>query len=111
MSDVILDHWKQKISAKFSSRVSGDNRLWIKSKKWILNIDILVLISSILLLYCRYCDIEVVALCLKDVKTMNGNDPLFIKIFARFHRDYTAGRLPDWIVTKFRVEFNKDLKT
>lgn len=52
----------------------------------------------------KFCDIDVYCLCLKDVE--NGSGPILIKIFARFHRDYTEGRLPDWIVTRFSVKFD-----
>jgi len=53
----------------------------------------------------KYVDVDVYFLCLKEVGG-SSEPPILIKIFARFHREYTDGRLPDWIVTKFNVKFD-----
>jgi len=49
----------------------------------------------------KFCDIDVYFHCLKEVD--EGGEPIPIKIFARFHRDYTQGRLPNWIVTSLMI--------
>ena len=49
----------------------------------------------------RFCDIQMVFVGVKESPDSDG--AVSLKIEARFHRDFTEGRLPDWVITRFRV--------
>lgn len=54
----------------------------------------------------KYCDIEVNFIVLKKLDQVRSEGPrlLMCFIFAKFHRNYTAGRLPDWTITDLSLQ-------
>ncbi|XP_077550229.1 uncharacterized protein LOC144163236 isoform X2 [Haemaphysalis longicornis] len=54
----------------------------------------------------KYCDIEVNFIVLKKLDQVRSEGPrlLMCFIFAKFHRDYTVGRLPDWTITDLSLQ-------
>eukprot|EP00095_Tigriopus_kingsejongensis_P005320 maker-scaffold123_size333416-snap-gene-2.15 protein:Tk05320 transcript:maker-scaffold123_size333416-snap-gene-2.15-mRNA-1 annotation:"hypothetical protein KGM_03861" len=52
--------------------------------------------------YQKFCDIDVIVPAWKY--DSEGHRMAFVKIRARFSREYTENRLPEWTITKFAVE-------
>lgn len=52
--------------------------------------------------YQKFCDIDVIVPAWKI--NDQGQRMAFVKIRARFNRDFTEHRLPEWTITKFDVE-------
>jgi len=48
----------------------------------------------------KYCDIDVTIV---GVKEQDDNIPHVMQVQVRMHREYTDGCLPDWMVTRFRI--------
>ena len=55
--------------------------------------------------YQRFCDIDVDVAAVDRTREdiPEGMEPPTVNVEARFTRDYTQGKLPDWVITKFRV--------
>lgn len=51
----------------------------------------------------KFCDVDMIFVALKTAEHKSSSAMIFIEILARFHRNYTEGRLPDWTVSLFRV--------
>ncbi|XP_049766883.1 m-AAA protease-interacting protein 1, mitochondrial-like [Schistocerca cancellata] len=51
----------------------------------------------------KFCDVDMIFVALKTAEHKSSSALIFIEILARFHRNYTEGRLPDWTVSLFRV--------
>jgi len=49
----------------------------------------------------KYCDIDV---RLVGVKEDQDKAPIVVNVQMRLHREYTEGCLPDWMVTRFKIE-------
>ena len=60
--------------------------------------------------YEKYCDIDVVVPAVKRVSVSSGDGggakerAVFVQVRARFFREYTQGKLPEWTITRFEVE-------
>lgn len=49
----------------------------------------------------RFCDIDVAFVVMK--MAADGMPAAMMNIQTTFHREYTDGKLPDWVITRFRV--------
>ena len=48
---------------------------------------------------CRYCDIDLLILATSEDSTRRD-------VHLSLHREYTAGCLPDWMVTRYSVQIH-----
>ncbi|XP_066990973.1 m-AAA protease-interacting protein 1, mitochondrial isoform X2 [Anabrus simplex] len=51
----------------------------------------------------KFCDVDMIFIALKWAEHSGSNAYIFIEIIARFHREYSEGRLPDWTLSLFQV--------
>lgn len=52
----------------------------------------------------KYCDIDVTVIGTRIPYNTDKHSLIVLEYFARFHREYTEGRLPDWTITTFRLQ-------
>jgi len=79
------------------TRCSADIEPGDITKLWVHDVSLQEIVQY------RYCDIDVYATAQthdEDDRSKQTN----INIYARFHREYTEGRLPDWIITQFNAQ-------
>lgn len=51
----------------------------------------------------KYCDIDVILIGAREPYSVDKHSIILLEYFARFHRNYTEGRLPEWTITVFTL--------
>lgn len=52
----------------------------------------------------KYCDIDVTIIGTRIPYNIEKHSLIVLEYFARFHREYTEGKLPEWTITVFRLQ-------
>lgn len=52
----------------------------------------------------KYCDIDMTVIGTRDPYNCDKHSLIVLEYFARFHREYTEGVLPDWTITVFKLK-------
>ncbi|XP_063599863.1 m-AAA protease-interacting protein 1, mitochondrial-like isoform X2 [Penaeus indicus] len=52
----------------------------------------------------KYCDIDVIVIGTRIPYNLEKHSVILLEYFARFHREYTEGKLPEWTITKFKLQ-------
>ncbi|XP_047469017.1 uncharacterized protein LOC125025121 isoform X1 [Penaeus chinensis] len=52
----------------------------------------------------KYCDIDVIVIGTCIPYNLEKHSVILLEYFARFHREYTEGKLPEWTITKFKLQ-------
>ncbi|XP_042863356.1 m-AAA protease-interacting protein 1, mitochondrial-like isoform X1 [Penaeus japonicus] len=54
--------------------------------------------------YRKYCDIDVIVIGTCIPYNQEKHSIILLEYFARFHREYTEGKLPEWTITNFKLQ-------
>ncbi|XP_045116851.1 uncharacterized protein LOC123507747 isoform X1 [Portunus trituberculatus] len=52
----------------------------------------------------KYCDIDVLLIGAREPYSVEKHSLVVLEYFARFHRNYSEGRLPEWTITVFKLQ-------
>lgn len=52
----------------------------------------------------KYCDIDVIVIGTRIPYNLEKHSIILLEYFARFHREYTEGKLPEWTITNFKLQ-------
>ncbi|KAK3862281.1 hypothetical protein Pcinc_031839 [Petrolisthes cinctipes] len=52
----------------------------------------------------KYCDIDMIVLGVRAPHNTDKHSLVILEFYARFHREYTKHKLPDWTITTFELK-------